>query len=450
VSFQIPIINSRRNAMLNRALIAVFTISALAAAGLMEGGCSKSSSTGPAGGGSGGIVTIAGKIIGQNGQGVAGVPVFVTGKPSTNTDANGNFSIASVSTPYDITVVDATNKRALIYKGLSRQDPTLTFIGSSPGTARHGTVNGKISGGTFTPNQGASDVTKVVFASTEASAGLNTAVSGIFGPLNLTWYGPTVTTGSLYALQFTTDASGLPVASGYKGYGSRAGIAVNDGSTLNNQFDTLQSVGTSQFTGTVAVPSGYILAQKSLSVRVSQTTLISLLTDVTANAAVSYYTPSIAGASLVLSVAATKSGAQTFFFKNGLGTGATGAAISIVAAPDLSLPVTGATGVDTTVTFSWTAMTGGIHLIQFTSSGNPTYLVLTSGTSATIPNLKGLGLGLPAAATYQWSVLGIGPFAGADDAAGSSGFLGVLTNQALLTSDAFLGISGARTFTTAP
>ncbi len=436
--------------MLNRALIGVLTIGALAAGGLTEAGCSKSSSTGPAGG-SGAIVTVAGKVIGQNGQGVPSVPVFVTGKPSTNTDANGNFSIASVTTPYDITVVDATNKRALVYKGLSRQDPTLTFLGSSPGTARHGTINGKISGGAFTPNQGASDVTRVVFASPEVSAGVNTAASGIFASLGLTWYGPTVTTGNLYALQFTADVNGLPVANGFKGYGSRSGIAVNDGSTLNNQFDTLQSVGTSQFTGTVTVPSGYTLAQKSMSVRVSQTTLISLLTDNTPNAALSYYTPNITGASLVLSLLASKSGAQAIYFKNGIVTGATGAAITLVAAPELSLPVTGSTAVDTTVTFSWTAMTGGVHVIQFTGgAGNPTYLVLTAGTSATIPNLKPLGLGLPSAALYQWSVIGVGPFGSADNAAGSAGFLGTISNQALLTSDAFLGISSARTFTTAP
>ena len=436
--------------MLKRALIAVLTTGAVAAAGLIGAGCSKSSSTGPSGG-PGSIITVAGKVIGQNGQGVASVPVFVTGKPSTNTDASGNFSIASVTTPYDITVVDAAFKRALVYKGLSRQDPTLTILGSAPGTARHGTVNGRISGGTFTPNQGASDVTRVVFASAEASAGLNTAVTGIFGPINLTWFGPTVTTGGLFALQFTADASGFPVANGFKGYGARTGIAVNDGSTLNNQFDTLQTVGTSQFTGTVTVPSAYTLTGKSLSVRVSQTTLISILSDGTPNAALSYYTPAIAGGSLLLSVTATKSGAETIYFKNGIATGATGVAITMPAAPELSLPVSAATAVDTTVTFSWAAMTGGVHLVQFTGgAGNPTYLVLTSGTSATIPNLKGLGLGLPSSAAYQWSVIGVGPFGSADDAAGATGFLGVLTNQALLTTDAFIGISSARTFTTAP
>ena len=76
--------------------------------------------------------------------------------------------------------------------------------------------------------------------------------------------------------------------------------------------------------------------------------------------------------------------------------------------------------------------------------------MVTTGTSATIPNLKGLGLGLPSAGSYQWSVEAFGPFATTDAAAGSAGFFGAFPNQALLTSDVFIGISTARTFTTAP
>ena len=123
---------------------------ALALSAGIISGC-KSNSTGPAGGGggAGSVVTVSGKVISQNGQAVAGVPVLVAGKVSTNTDANGNFSIANVTTPYDINVVDATNKQALVYKGLNRTDPTLVFLGSSPGTARHGTINGTMSGSGF-------------------------------------------------------------------------------------------------------------------------------------------------------------------------------------------------------------------------------------------------------------------------------------------------------------
>jgi hypothetical protein len=202
--------------MIKRMLIPVGAALALALAMLIGEGCSKSSSTGPGGGGgAGGVVTVTGKVVGQNGQPVAGVPVVVTGKASTNSDAGGNFSIANVTTPYDISVVDAVNKAAILYKGLTRTDPTLLALGSTGGTSHTGSISGKISGGTFTPNQGANDVTNVVFASPEVTHEVSTAVSGTFGPFTLNWFGPTATTGTLYALQFTADAGGLPVASGF-------------------------------------------------------------------------------------------------------------------------------------------------------------------------------------------------------------------------------------------
>jgi hypothetical protein len=436
--------------MLKRIFSIGGSVLALALTVLVGGGCSKSGSTGP-GGGAGSVVTVTGKVVGQNGQAVASVPVVVPGKASTNTDASGNFSIANVTTPYDISVVNATSKSAIVYKGLTRTDPTLLFFGSSPGTSHTGSISGKISGGEFTPNQPATDVTNVAFASAETNGSSGTAANGTFGPIGLSWYGPTATTGSLYAIQFTADAGGLPVASGYKGYGVRSGIAVNDGSTLTNQFDTLQSVTTSQFTGTVTVPSGYTLAGKTVYAKVAPSAVIYLFSESNANTNLSYYTPGIPGATLLLGAEATKTGGGTAItWRNGLAIGATGVSVSIVTPPELSLPVNAATAVDTTVTFTWTAMTGGVHLVIFSSGGtNPAYYVLTAGTSATIPNMKPFGLGLPSATAYTWQVYGFGPFGSVDAAAVSAGFITGISAP-LTSGDSFVGISASRTFTTAP
>jgi hypothetical protein len=438
--------------MLKRMFITGGSVLALALTVLVGGGCSKSSSTGPSSGGIGAVVTVTGKVVGANGQAVASVPVVVPGKPSTNSDAGGNFSIANVTTPYDISVVDATNKTALVYKGLTRTDPTLISLGSSPGTSHTGSISGKISGGEFTPNQPAADITRVAFASTETNGSTNTVANGTFGAITLSWYGPTATTGSLYALQFAADVAGLPVASGYKGYGVRSGIAVNDGSALTNQFDTLQTVTTSQFTGTVTAPSGYTLAAKLVYARVSSSAAISLFTDASANTALSYFTPGIPGATLLLGAEATKAtGGTAITWKTGLAMGATGVPVNIVTPPEVSLPVNAATGVDTTVTFSWTAMAGGVHLVVFTGTGStPTYYVLTAGTSATIPNMKPFGLGLPAATAYKWQIYGFGPFGSVDAAAGSAGFITAISVPLAATGDVFVGLSAQRTFTTAP
>ena len=425
---------------------------ALALTVLVGGGCSKSSSTGPSGGGAGSVVTVTGKVVGANGQAVASVPVVVSGKASTNTDASGNFSIANVTTPYDISVVNATSKSAIVYKGLTRTDPTLMFFGSSPGTSHTGKISGKISGGEFTPNQPVTDVTNVAFVSAATTAYAYATANGQFGAMSLSWYGPTATTGSLYAIQFTAGAGGLPVASGYKGYGVRNGIAVYDGSTLTNQFDTLQSVTTSQFTGTVTVPSGYVIGAEAVYARVAPSAVIDLFTDYNATTNLSYYTPGIPGATLLLGASATKTGGggTAITWRDGLAMGATGVSVSIVTPPELSLPVNAATGVDTTVTFTWTAMTGGAHLVLFLGAGsNPAYYVVTTGTSTTIPNMKPFGLGLPSASAYTWQIYGFGPFSSVDAAAGSAGFItGV--SVPLASGDAFFGISASRTFTTAP
>jgi hypothetical protein len=423
---------------------------ALALTVLIGGGCNKSGSTGP-GGGAGLVVTVTGKVVGQNGLAVASVPVIIPGKPSTNSDAGGNFSIANVTTPYDISVVNAASKVAIAYKGLTRTDPTLLFFGSSPGTGHTGNISGKISGGEFTPNQPATDVTNVAFASAATNGYASTAANGTFGAINLTWYGPTATTGSLYAIQFTAGAGGLPVASGYKGYGVRSGIAVNDGSTLTNQFDTLQSVTTNQFTGTVTVPSGYVIGAKAVYANVASSAIINLFTDYNATTNLSYYTPGIPGATLLLGASATKTGGgQGVTWRNGLAFGATGVSVSIVTPPEVSLPINAATGVDTTVTFTWTAMAGGVHLVSFTAAGsNPAYYVVTTGTSTTIPNMKPFGLGLPSATAYTWQIYGFGPFGSVDAAAGSAGFITGATAP-LTSGDAFFGISASRTFTTAP
>ena len=75
---------------------------------LLISACSKSSSS-PTGPGLGAIISVTGKVIGLDNQPIASVPVLVTGLPSVNTDANGNFTIPNVTTPYSIVVVDGAN-----------------------------------------------------------------------------------------------------------------------------------------------------------------------------------------------------------------------------------------------------------------------------------------------------------------------------------------------------
>jgi hypothetical protein len=116
---------------------------ALAAVGLMDAGSGGNSSTGNA---SETVITFAVKATGMDDHAFGIPPAYVTGKTSANTDTHCNFSLASVTIPYDLTVVDAANKRALISQGLSRRDPARTRFVLTSCTPPRGTTIGKTTG----------------------------------------------------------------------------------------------------------------------------------------------------------------------------------------------------------------------------------------------------------------------------------------------------------------
>ncbi|HTS00171.1 MAG TPA: carboxypeptidase regulatory-like domain-containing protein [Bacteroidota bacterium] len=428
-----------------RYFLAVCTCGMLA----LDAGCNKNNATGPVTG-AGSVITVTGKVLGQNAQAVAGVPVSIKGIPSTNTDASGNFSFTGVTTPYDISVINATQNSALIYKGLTRTDPVLVFPGTVTGTKYGGSINGTVTGGTF-PSPGPRDITRVVWCSPEITQSATAGTNGSFG-FAPSWYGPSTTTGGIYALQFTTDAAGFPVAGGYKGYGTLTGLALANGAALSNQKDSLLPVTSTQFAAAITLPGGYTLVGKALFLQVTSTAAIQLVSDTSKNLNPSYYTPLVTGGTVALGIQITgTSGSQSITWKNGNAAGASGVAAAPIVPPELSLPLDAATNVDTNVTFSWTAMTGAIHVVQFiaTNHANPTFYIITAGTSATIPNLKSLGMGIPASAAYTWNVFGFGPLAGTDAAAGSVAWLtGSLTPGG--SSQTYYGNTPTRGFTTAP
>lgn len=416
---------------------------------IMYTSCSKSdSSTGPGSGGTGSVVTVTGRVIGINNQPVSAVPVLVAGIPSVNTDANGAFSIVGVTTPYTITVIDGTNKQAIIYRGLTRTDPTLMFFGSTPGAAHTGTIAGKIFPSTNYPEP-AGRRTRVALVTPEVvTTATAVAATGVY-TMNVNWNGPTPTVGTIYALQWDYDAlTTLPTA--YRGYGLLSGVSLSSSGNLTNVNDTLSVVTPASLSGNVTVASGYTLGSKSLSLRLGGTGSLALLTDATPTTSITYVTPNISGATLLLAATATKAGAGTAFaFKPNLAPNASAITVNVPQAPELSLPVDAATGVKTSTPFSWTPFAGGVHMLYINGpAGQPDYLILTTATGDSIPNLASAGLGLPAATGYTWQVYGFAPFASVDAAAGTTGFVGGITGAA--TADGSYAITVARTFTTAP
>src|SRR5678815_3103771 len=78
-------------------------------------------------------------------------------------------SIAGVTAPYDATVIVPVGSRnaAIVFKGLTRADPTLFAIPVNGTAPNSGTVSGSVSGGD--PLPAASDVTEVAWGSPETT-----------------------------------------------------------------------------------------------------------------------------------------------------------------------------------------------------------------------------------------------------------------------------------------
>ena len=88
------------------------------------------------GGGFPGSHDVHGRVVGPTGVALSGLSVGI-GETTAVTDADGRFSIPGVVPPYDVNVVLAETRLYVgRYEGLTRPDPTLTFLLSTAPVSR--------------------------------------------------------------------------------------------------------------------------------------------------------------------------------------------------------------------------------------------------------------------------------------------------------------------------
>ncbi len=379
-------------------------------------------------------VTVAGKVIDFIGQGVPGLVVRI-GSTNATTAADGSFSISGVTAPYDAAVINSTSKVVVVYKGLTRADPTLVAINlglavTSPKTA---TFSGNLSGGAGFPNPANHD-TRVFFGSPETLLSSASTAGPAYGPTNAAWFGPDSTIGKVYALQWQFDP-GTNLPTDYKGFGER-NLTLSNGGNFPNQDVALANLAEDTVSGTITVPSGYTLNLRRLHLRVAPGAGFLLVNQSSPSTNYSFTTPRIAGATVALLARAASASREVWAWRSGVGTNASGVSITMSTAPGLSLPVNNATGVTINTDFQTTGFSGGVKLFFFDSSmaTNPDFYVVTTANTTNIPDLSAVGLGLPTTGTaaYEWQGFGIAPVASADAAAGPGGFLKDFVNAVLL------------------
>jgi hypothetical protein len=224
-------------------------------------------------------------------------------------------------------------------------------------------------------------------------------------------------------------------------------VPVSDGSTANNKDVALNAVAGSILSGNVTVPAGMTLANKQIRADFGANANIGLVYDSAPGAAFSYNAPNIAGVGLTASASANNpAGMSAEVFKRNLVANAN-VNLELPTPPSLSLPVSGATGIDlTNQAFSWAPFSGGLHIAQI-STASKLFVVFTIASSVTLPSTASLGLGtLPAATPFNWRVLGTSAITSTDAITNPSS--GPVMNALAPASDYATGNSQTNLFTT--
>jgi len=364
-------------------------------------------------------IDVSGTVVGSDRVPIAGVNVTI-GAQSVITGADGRFTISNVSLPYDLTAVLTSPKRGIVYQGLTRRDPTVVMLGVTA-TPLTGTVTGNLSGGH--PLGGANESTRVQFASPEARNLLNgndLFVASNPYSMQAAWIGPTTTTGTVHALQWQADGGTVPTS--FTGYASQTGVSVSSGGNVAADL-VMSAPPVSTVGGTIRIDPSLLYFGQSISITFPDAPRIVLGGDAPSGT-FSYLVPNVGGATASLIAQAISSASNVSDLQMaGIPPGTTNLVVDLAAPPTPVAPADLATDIATTTVFTWTGMPGTVNLFGVRGRGttpSPSYYVVTSGTSARIPDLAAQGLGLPPAAAYSWNVNTYGPLTSVDELAGAA------------------------------
>jgi hypothetical protein len=359
-------------------------------------------------------IVVSGVIVDLFGNPAPGITVSVA-EQSTVSDANGRFSLPNVSPPYGLTAVSVRANEAVVYEGLTRSDPTIQWRQSLSSFGRRGQILGTIDAGVPID---ALTRTRIVFRAPEALAPPAFFPTTTTYGLSVMWNGAQTITGSVHALQVTTDVlGGLPTA--FPGYGVRTDVPIFDGSNTPGVDLPLSPPSVGSIGGAFSLPAGYSFLGRSHSLGFADGASIPVGGDNGQELVFSYTLPSNIDATAIIDAQATGPGGVIVNRREtGIAVGTTGLVIALPQGAPIIGPTDGTTSVDGQTEFSWNAFPGGVFTVDFFGNqGAPSFHVVTRATRTTIPQIPSLPL--PVVPTqYTWRLFAAAPFASMDEAAG--------------------------------
>jgi hypothetical protein len=347
-------------------------------------------------------INISGKVSAQLNIPVSNAIVKVNDKVTT-TSINGDFSLNDITTPYDLKIIDTTNKRGFIFKGLSRSTFNI-ILPYLPQTQNGTDVIISYPSGIFTSGG------KAIFTDgNQMSYYKNLDSNSTY----LTTYpgNSTSITGKIILIFYTKDNSGNIIS--YDRYGEKDGITINAGVTKNVDFslnDLQLNPGEVTVSGSFSGLQGFStnkyfylnFGKRHNSNFLNYMWFIEFQEDifniVLPTNLPSDYTPLI----FVIGQGTYPNGSIWEQFT--LPKSGTGINLSLHDWPTLINPSNNATNIDSTTLFEWTTGTGnGIYSIDITDPVSKVeYRIYTNIASTTLSDLYSLGLGNISNRTFEW------------------------------------------------
>jgi hypothetical protein len=398
-----------------------------AAGGSGGGGMATQPDAGMGGAGVSGPITVAGRVVDFYRRPTPGLRVTI-GEQEVLTGEEGEFSIAGVVPPYDVSLIASTSQSdfsfryyAYVYQGLTRNDPTLQVYHGRP--ARSGTVNLTVTGASFLD-----DNRRLIFAFSSpdgyySASGINSEAPS----LSPSWGGPPTTAGyahALLVLRSSTDTDAPPVA--YEAYRTTP-LALGDGVDSDLALD-MTAGAIPQVTLTGSVDAGSFGEHTQLvATRFADGTALPLLRVDSNQAAFSHLVPSLPSGSLTVAALAGPPGYGVVHV-DGVPAAADQQNVALVLPRPVSLnaPAEGAQ-VGPGTTFAWSSVGQSAQVFVWHLESQAYFegiYVVTAGSEITYPQVPGYSMVLPSADedfAFYWSVETHGDFPSVDAAAGPEG-----------------------------
>ena len=389
-----------------RNLEALFLTGILASSLAGCGGGSNPGGSNPGGSNPGGSnppatsITVTGKVLDSTtGAAAPFLPVMVAGKV-TSSDANGNFTMAGVPSPYELVVLQPSIKDAVVFEGVTRTDPIVLVFLPQSSTPRMATLTVDFTGtGT---GDGLMDLSNPV--GTNGGVTGSVATPGTSYSQDLQWGGPSSFDGNVCAI---LDTNVNNVATAINAFGETDRVSIQDGQTTTVGVN-MASVQTKAVSGTVTVPTGFTVNSKTLGFVCgadAQRPSYPFTFDMSSTTAFSYPTPVTSNA-LYLGASATKGTASVYVQQFGVAPDASGVTLALPPPIEQMLPANNALGIAASASFSWSSTSVGLSQVVFTpvSPGPLNLNVFTANATLVLPDLSALGYPLPKGTTYQWGI----------------------------------------------